>query len=73
MPHGQGSQSHTGGCTSLINGTIYFGTSQYQYIVSGLHIIYIYIYIIGLFGGPVGFALRLQFHSWFPWFLFEGR
>ena len=34
-----------GGCTSLTNGTIYFGISQYRCTVSGLPLFFIFIYI----------------------------
>ena len=35
----------TRGCTSLTNGTIYFGTGQYRCTVLDLPLFYIYIYI----------------------------
>ena len=41
----QGSQSCIGDYTNLTNGTIYFGTSQYWYIISGLLLFYTYVYI----------------------------
>ena len=41
----QESQFHTGGCTGLTSGTIYFGTGQYRYIVLGILLLYIYIII----------------------------
>ena len=43
MEQTQGSQSRTGGCTGLISGMIYFGTSQYRCTVSDL-LLFFYIY-----------------------------
>ena len=45
----QGSQSHTGGCTGLASGTMYFGTGQYRCTISSLPLFKIYIYIYILF------------------------
>ena len=41
----QGSQSRTESYTNLTSGTIYFGTGQYRYTVSGLPLSYIFINI----------------------------
>ena len=64
--YNQGSQSRTGGCTDLANGTIYFGTSQYWCNVSGLPLFFIFINIYNKNKSlPLNITSIQKNYSWF--------